>query len=108
MKQLLLTIPLTYFITAQRCQISLNKFIYERDAIAAKEREKDRIDIKDEANFEERDEFEMVAVNDIDTNTLKFGSPGIQDFLSIIKIAELQEVLSHVVLARPCSGSTPY
>ena len=78
--------------------ILLNRFICERDAIAAKRREKGRNEIQNETNFEERDEFETVAVNNIDPNSLRVGSAGIQDLLTIIKKAELQDALPHVVL----------
>ncbi len=48
--------------------------------------------------MEDRDEFETTTGNEINLDTLKVGSAGIQDLLMVIKKADLQEALPHVVL----------
>ena len=77
--------------------VLINRFDCERNEIAAKRRKKCHDSIPVEANFEERDESEAGAVNDMNTTTLNSRSVGIQDLLTIIKKAELQAALPLVV-----------
>ena len=87
--------------------VLLNKFVCERSEIAAKRRKKDRDSTLCETKFDYRNEGQVGAVNDMNTNTLNSRSASIQDLLTIIKKVELQEALPHVVHLLELAVVTP-
>eukprot|EP00795_Rhopilema_esculentum_P017414 gene17414-biopygen6349 len=99
----------------------LNKAVCKRDAVVAKKKESRRkhlteseetaldIAVEREAldDVEEKDEFEIESKQGIDFDSVKEGYAGLQDLLSVIKDAELEEALPQVMTLLKLAAVTP-
>ncbi|XP_065068262.1 uncharacterized protein LOC135693660 [Rhopilema esculentum] len=99
----------------------LNKAVCKRDAVVAKkkesrmkhltESEETALDIAVERkaldDVEEKNEFEIESKQGIDFDSVKEGYAGLQDLLSVIKDAELEEALPQVMTLLKLAAVTP-
>ena len=104
----------------------LQQVVRERDELAAKRRkeqyhtqEQDAVDqemetfgvvqsgCNAEVAVEEADPFEVSFGTEIELENLTTGSAGLQDLLNVIRIAELQDALPHVVLLLELAITVP-
>ena len=99
----------------------LNKAVCKRDAVVAKKKESRRkhlmeseetaLDIAVEREaldyVEKKDEFEIESKQGIDFDSVKEGYAGLQDLLSVIKDAELEEALPQVMTLLKLAAVTP-